>query len=317
MKSNKRINCLFILFSIIFMVVVLIFVGYTVSEENKFNYEITDTLENGNGKHATVILLGGQSNASGCTLDEYLKKNVNDEQYNEYQNGYDNVYINYFSSGNNVSNGFVKCKSNQGETNGYFGPELGMAEKLHELYPNELFFIIKWAWGGTNLYDQWLSPSSYGPTGKLYNHFVGFVESSLKYLLSKDYNIKIEGFCWMQGESDSFSTDHATKYERHLNNLIYDIRNKFNKVASKDGIALIDAMIADNPNFWVYCDLVNKSKQKVADSSPINVVIDTNKYGLTCLYEPTNNPDQAHYDSMSQIKLGHLFIEYLVEFIDK
>lgn len=288
--------------------------GFLFSK-NQITYKINDTLEEGNGKKARVILLAGQSNASGCSLDEYLKLNVSNEKYNEYSNGYDNVFINYYCSGNNISEGFVKCKTNQGEMNGYFGPELSMAEKLHELYPNELFFIIKYAWGATDLNKQWLSPKSFGKTGKLYDYFTQFVDQSINYLISKDYDVEIEAICWMQGESDSFSIAHAKAYETHLSNFIYDIRKKFSRYESHDGIALIDATIADNPVYWVYCDLVNQSKINVSLKSPLNVLIDTNAYGLTCQFEPIDNPDRAHYDSMSQVKLGHLFVEYMIPFL--
>ena len=284
--------------------------------KDEFNFTINDTLADGQGKKAKVILLGGQSNASGCSRDDYLKKNVSDEKYLEYENGYDNVYINYFASGMNESKAFVKCANKQGEAGGYFGPELGLAEKLHELYPNELFFIIKYAWGGTNLFEQWRSPSNLGKTGVLYQGFEAFVETSLKYLKEKNYDFIIEGMCWMQGESDSFSVENATNYKDNLTYLIKDVRKKFTSYAGDNGIAFVDAYIADNPNYWVYCDLVNESKRQVAELSWSNVLIDTIAEGLTCSEEPEENPDMAHYDSMSQIKLGHLFAENVSQFFD-
>ena len=97
------------------------------------------------------------------------------------------------------------------------------------------------------MFEQWLSPSSKGKTGKLYNQFIGFVDSSIKYLVSKNYDVKIEGMCWMQGESDSFSVENATNYENNLNNFTKDIRIKFKKYGSTDGSSFIDAYIADNP----------------------------------------------------------------------
>ena len=309
------------LISVILVVAFLALIGYGVYygiEEYTFsniNYSLHDTLSDGGGKQARVVLLGGQSNASGCSRDDYLRKNVSEEQYAEYEAGYENVYINYFSSGTNRSDGFVRAGACQGEAGGYFGPELGMAEKLSELYPDETVFIIKWAWGGTNLFEQWLSPSSTGKTGDLYKEFVRFVECSMEYLVSKNYDVKIEGMCWMQGESDSFSTQHAKGYEEHLNNLIKDIRNRFKKYAADDGIVFVDAYIADNPVFWVYCDYVNESKDKVAASSDINLLVDTVSAGLTCTEEPEDAPDVAHYDSLSQLKLGHLFIEHLAPFM--
>lgn len=319
MKGRKTV-CIF---AGAILLVFLIGVGivFGVQEYARYKKEwidlpLADTLVDGEGRRARVILLGGQSNASGCSHDEYLKKTATPEKYAEYERGYDNVYINFYATGTNASEGFVKCSVRQGELGSCFGPELGMAEKLHELYPNETVFLIKCAWGGTDLFEQWLSPSSDGRTGKLYRNFVRFVNQSLEYLVSKNYDVEVEGMCWMQGESDSFSTEHATDYEEHLNNFIKDIRKEFSRYASEDGIAFIDAYIADNPVYWVYCDLVNASKAKVAESSPLNVVIDTVREGLTCAEEPEDAPDQAHYDSQSEIKLGHLFIEALVPFMN-
>ena len=284
-------------------------------KNNEITYTLNDFLPDGEGKSAKVILLGGQSNASGCSHTEYLEKNVSEEKFAEYEAGYDNVYINYFSSGQNQSVGFVKCATNQGEAGGCFGPELGMAERLNQLYPDETFFIIKWAWGGTDLHTKWLSPSSKGKTGDLYKHFVAYVNASLEYLEKKNYDIKIEGMCWMQGESDSFSVEDGNLYAERLTNLIKDLRKEFSDYADSDGIAFIDATIADNPIFWVYCDLVNASKESVAKSSTMHALIDTNAEGLICTEEPQPTPDIPHYDSMSEIKLGHLFIDSLSQFM--
>ena len=282
-------------------------VGIVHCNKYKITFELNDTLPDGNGKKAKVILLGGQSNASGCSLDEYLKNNVSSEKYAEYQSGYNNVYINYLS-GSNTSKAFVKCATLQGELAGGFGPELGLAEKLNEMYPNELFFIIKCAWGGTNLYEEWLSPSSSGKTGKLYKQFVAFVSQSLEYLQSKNYDIEVEGMCWMQGESDSLDRETAIEYESNLSNFINDIRDEFKGYSSSNGIVFIDAKIAAS-FFWTHYELVNQSKANVENLSPLNVLIDTISEGLTVTEEPQPTPDIAHYDSLSEIKLGNLFAE--------
>ena len=310
MRKHQKI------FSSVLCVTLTLLIAIGASACNKKSaFKIEDTLPKGEGKKATVILLGGQSNASGCSRDDYLQKNVSQEKYAEYHNGYDNVYINYFVSGTNQSQAFVKCAALQGETGGFFGPELGIAEKLHETRPNELFFIVKYAWGGTNLFEQWLSPSSKGKTGKLYNAFVDYVTASVNYLAAKNYDITIEAMCWMQGESDSFSVENATNYQTHLSNFIKDIRKQFTTYAVQDGIAFIDAYIADSPMYWVYCDLVNASKKAVAEQSQRNALIDTIAHGLTCDKEPEGTPDMAHYDSASQIKLGHLFAEEVCKFL--
>ena len=312
--TKRKIIAIFAV-ALIIISAIAIGVYYCIYSNTVNVFTINDTLPDGQGKKATVILLGGQSNASGCSHDEYLQKNVSPEQYAEYENGYDNVYINYLS-GLKMSNEFVKCSVRQGELEDGFGPELGIADKLNELYPDQTFFIIKCAWGGTNLYEQWLSPSSDGKTGPLYQTFVKFVEASIKYLISKNYDIKIEAMCWMQGESDSFFTESAAQYGEHLKNFIADIRDEFSDYASEDGIAFIDAYIADNPMYWVYCDEVNAGKREVAKLADNNFVVDTIAEGLVCANEPKDTPDLAHYDSMSQILLGHLFAIATSQYLD-
>lgn len=311
MSKKKKLFTAIVI--VVLALLTVIGIVYLINDyRNRSEITLKDTLPSGEGKLARVIILAGQSNASGCSHDEYLKKNVSPEKYAEYEKGFDNVYINYYASGTNISDGFVKCSVRQGEFGTCFGPELGLGEKLNEMYPDETFYIIKFAFGGTNLYDQWLSPSSKGKTGTLYKNFIKYVDLSIDYLKSKNYDVKLEGMCWMQGESDSFSVENGNDYEVHLSNLIKDVRKKFAYCAAEGGIVFIDAYIADNPVFWVYCDLVNESKTKVAAASPLNVVIDTSD--LVTTEEPEDNPDIPHYDSLSELKLGNRFAEALAEF---
>ncbi len=314
MKTKKKITIsvisIFLAVLLVFCVVVGVNHYKAISKTG-----LQDTIPYGFGKEATVVLLAGQSNAAGCSRDEYLQKNVSAEKYAEYKKGYDNVYINHFASATNQSNAFVPCGACQGEYGGFFGPELGLAEKLNELYPDRTFFVIKYAWGGTNLYEQWRSPSSGGAVGPLYQSFVQYVKTSLEYLTVKNYKIKIEAMCWMQGESDSMEEEHALNYEKHLSNFVKDIRAELSSYQSNDGIAFVDAYIAETI-FWKHYVQLNKAKQAVADSSPINVVIDTITHGLSVIKEPEEQPDIAHYDSLSELKLGNLFAEECAAFFD-
>ena len=121
--------------------------------------------------------------------------------------------------------------------------------------------------------------------------------------------------CWMQGESDSLEEDVALAYEENLSRFVSDIREEFADYASDDGIAFVDAYIAATI-FWKYYIQLNQSKQAVADSSPMNAVIDTIAHELSVIGEPWDEPDIAHYDSLSEIKLGHLFAEECSKFFD-
>lgn len=314
MTKKKKITITAIVLSVLLVIGALVLGHFLANREKEPDFGIKDTLADGGGKRATVILLGGQSNAAGCSRDEYLRLYVSNGQYAEYEAGYDNVYINYYVSGNNVSNEFVKCSTNQGEPGGYFGPELGMAQRLNDMYPDETFFIIKCAWSGSNLYQEWLSPSSPGPTGEYYTNFVEYVNTSIDYLISKNYDVSIAGMCWMQGESDSFGTDTATDYQDRLATFVDDLRKEFADHSVEGGMAFIDAYIADSV-LWTHYMLLNASKKAVANMSPLNSVIDTISEGLTVTEEPASDPDLAHYDAVSELRLGQLFVEELLSII--
>ena len=145
---------------------------------------------------------------------------------------------------------------------------------------------------------------------------MAYVKTGMEYLISKNYDVQIEGMCWMQGESDCFSVEDSEAYGENLSCFIRDLRKTFSRYAAEDGIAFVDAYIAENPMFWVYYEAVNRGKREVAAESPLNVVVDTVAAGLSCDQEPEGNPDIPHYDSLSEIKLGHLFAEELARFLE-
>ena len=58
-------------------------------------YPKPTALPNGGGQRVKVILLLGQSNATGCSLTSYLQKDVTAEEYAAFEAGYPTVLINY------------------------------------------------------------------------------------------------------------------------------------------------------------------------------------------------------------------------------
>lgn len=276
------------------------------------NFVINDYLEDGNNERVKVILLSGQSNASGVSSTQYLKSNITEEEFEKYSNGFDNIYINYFvDNGNNTSNGFVKAGLNQGCLQGYFGPELGLAKKLSE-NTDEKVFIIKCSYSGTAISNLWNVKSYKFNEKRLYVAFKNFVKENIEYLKSKHYDIDIMSFCWMQGESDAINIVDAESYEKNLNNLVEAIRNDLKKY--DNNIYFLDALIAED-TFWTYSKIVNEQKRQFADKSEYNIIIDTVSAKLTVHNEPLDNPDKAHYDSLSEIKLGELFANQILEIL--
>ena len=284
-------------------------------------FRAMDTMLNVSGTpKVKVVLVNGQSNASGVSRKEYLQQNAAPADYARYAAGYDNVFINYFNdNGNNTSGGaFVRAGLDCGYDIGFFGPELGLADALSAQYPGETIFIVKYAWGGSNLHTQWLSPSSDGETGELYEAFINFTRTNLDYLKSKGYDPEIVAMCWMQGESDAFA-QYCNQYYERTKNLVADMRRDLADYASDDGIYFVDAGISDS-ELWKEYQTINKAKQNYAATDDKAVFIDTIGAGLDYHKEPSGEgviPDTAHYDAMSGIKLGNLFAEQVIAAIEK
>lgn len=274
------------------------------------DFLISDTLKDGNNSKAKVIVLLGQSNASGCTYNSYLEKNANKDDYERYLNGFSNILINFsIDNQSYTSNGeFKKVDLTCGVKEGYFGPEVGMSDVLSENFKDETIFILKFTMSGYSLNHHWLNEYE---KFDIYNACIIFLETYLDYLISKNYNINLDAICFMQGESDT--TEY--KASRYYNNLIKFttyLRNDLDKY-NNDEIYFIDAGISNSP----YCEPsykeINNAKEDFSKLSPYNIYFPTIEEGLTTMYEPYEEPDLGHYDSLSMIKLGELFGEKLIE----
>ena len=102
-------------------------------------YKDTIALPDGKGERVKVILLLGQSNATGCGISSYLERNLGAEEYARYEGGFPSVLINYCLDDHNTSSEgeFVRVDMTCGATDGFFGPEVGIAEVLSQAYEGE------------------------------------------------------------------------------------------------------------------------------------------------------------------------------------
>ena len=270
---------------------------------------------------AKVIILSGQSNAVGTSVNYLLKQNIGDEEYSKYASGISNVKILFYNecldANANVvfaqkSASFVDVKPGQGVNPTMFGPELGLAAYLSETYPDETFYIIKCATGGATLYGHY-NPTTEGPdSNECLITLDQQIENGLKLLEDEGLTPKIVGMLWMQGESDANMASTAYNYYELETALIAHVREKYADYASVRGIAFVDAAVS-NSGMWSNYLALNYSKILVSRDSHLNYYIDTNDYDLTTLYE---NNDFSHYDSTSMLLLGRLFGQTLSQAID-
>ena len=268
------------------------------------------------GTPVDVVLISGQSNGVGCTYSHYLQYTM-PTKYSDYLLGYEDMQIAYecwtkgypydgsswekqnYSSHNN----FVNVELGQGNSENTFGPEIGIADSLHEAHGNKLF-LIKFACGASNLKDDWTQRNS-----PMYPKFIDYVRLQMNNLRAKGYNPTIKALCWMQGEGDTY----LNYYNCYLDNLRTFVGNVRQDLGN---IAFIDAGVCSTSQ-WEYWAEVNQAKETFAEESENNIYIDTNAEGLHTNLEPNPSVDIAHYDSESQVKLGKLFAQNFEQFLMK
>ena len=272
-----------------------------------------------------VVLISGQSNAVGCTRSIYLPDTMGVDKYDEYFSGYSTIQIAYdcwtkdwptadtvtfYSQNVSRKNNFVKVALGQGNGQETFGPEIGIAEAMHEKYANKLF-LIKYACGASNLKDDWATRNS-----PMYPRFIEYVKLQMNHLKEKGYTPTIKAFCWMQGEGDSYGPDYYGVYQDNLREFVGNVRSDLKELAGNKDMPFIDAGIS-NASVWPKPEKVNEAKIAFAAESENNYFIDTIAAGMHTNQEPAGEADLAHYDSESQILLGHLFAEAFEPFLDK
>lgn len=269
---------------------------------------------------AKVIVLAGQSNAVGFTYASHLSE----EDRAKYAKEVETVKISYSVSpfggedakkendGKfvNVRTGYGR-KYDKGDT---FGPEVGLAEYLNKNYPNETFYIIKTATGGSTLHNNWYSPSSYEYLGiaddadlskNLYNQMLSYVDRGMATLSLKSIP-EIVSFMWMQGENDG--AKYYQDYSVLWNNFVSDLKTEWGSknYLPSDGMSVIQGGITKR---WGHYNEINFVKKQYANVNPDAWYIDVANADW-CSYTKDND-DVAHHDATSMLALGKAFGETL------
>ncbi len=268
---------------------------------------------------AKVIVLAGQSNAVGFTYASHLSE----EDRAKYAKEVETVKISYSISpfggdAKKENDGkFVNVRTGYGrkyDACDTFGPEVGLAEYLNKNYPNETFYIIKTATGGSTLHNNWYSPSSYEYLGiadgadlskNLYNQMLSYVDSGMATLSLKSIP-EIVSFMWMQGENDG--ANYYQDYDVLWNNFVSDLKTEWgNKnYLPSGGMSVIQGGITKR---WGHYNEINFVKKQYANVTPDAWYIDVANADW-CSYTKDND-DVAHHDAASMLALGKAFGETL------
>ncbi len=193
-----------------------------------------------------VFVLAGQSNMVGFgqlegspgTMEAYVKSKPDDYGHLVGKDGdpvvRDDVWIVNLSDPSKPQQGWLT--TGYGASEGHIGPEYGFGFQLGDHY-DEPVLLIKCAWGGKSLQNDFLSPGSKdypdpekaGDTGYFYHQTVGItkeVTNNLKKYFP-DYDGKgweLVGFGWHQGWNDRINQAAVDVYEENMVRFVKDIR---------------------------------------------------------------------------------------------
>ncbi len=237
-----------------------------------------------------VILLAGQSNATGFSHSDKLLKQISYDDALEMTIGFKEQKIIAYQD-NTIHNKspsiitFTNVRLGQGGNEFSFGLEIGLSYIFRQ--EQKKVIIIKYTAPGY-IINYFVNDKG------LDNSFSDFIETSLQTIKNNGYSPTIKALCFMQGESDAIYYISAINYEKNLNILISNIRKRYG-----ENIILIDAPVTAWELFFPvnYQSIVNDAKQSIAFADSKNFLIDTT--GLV------KNPyDSTHYDAASEFELG-------------
>jgi hypothetical protein len=111
---------------------------------------------------------------------------------------------------------------------GYIGPELGFGQVVGDAIEQPVL-LIKLAWGGKSLAQDFRPPSSGGEVGPYYQQILQLTRQVLadaKSLFPQyaDRQLELAGFGWHQGWNDRVNQEFNDQYEQNMAHFIRDIR---------------------------------------------------------------------------------------------
>ena len=252
-------------------------------------------------KDIDVFLIGGQSNAVGCTKISTLPADFVGETFEHamlYQEG--NFGPEYYGKWVNGIHLGMGCNSSE------MGIEYGIASVLNEVYADK-FALLRYAMGGSSLIVDWyprtlweFEPSHFmAHRGYCYRVWSETVAKGLNRLIEAGYRPHVKAMVWMQGEADADMEHAAIRYANNLRALVDCVRAELRD----DQLPVVIGEIATETEKHPWSDVVRAAQKQVADE-------DENIHLVTTKDIPIGS-DGAHFDGISDLRLGKRFGEVL------
>lgn len=253
-----------------------------------------------------VFLLGGQSNMAGVggfPGGNYGPADaVCPHPYNQIQTTV--KFWNYGATPQpgqmndpTVGTGWVSLQPGYGFTGDEFGPELSFGYRLHQLFPDDEIYLVKYGISSTDLANNW-NPNG---TGACYNMFKSRVNAAMQNLTAANKNPTIAGMIWMQGEGDAAVLTSAQAYDANLENLIATVRRDFSAPNMRFVIGRIGTDYDTDPPEGNA--IVRNAEMAVASRVSNVACFSTDTFEKAYF---------GHYGTQGQIDLGIAFANHIV-----
>jgi alpha-galactosidase len=148
-----------------------------------------------------------------------------------------------------------------------FGPELGFGNVIGDAY-DEQVVLVKTAWGGASLYENFLPPSAAArrgeTTGDAYTQMLASYQQALTDIAAQfpSQDIELIGMAWHQGFNDRLRNNNFTEadqpfrqYEMNLEDLIKDVRTDLGEA----DLPFVVATTSMGTNFNTATDVGNRT----------------------------------------------------------
>ena len=254
-------------------------------------------------KDLDIIIIAGQSNAVGCTsvntLDENKRFYYAPHVYLYEEGNFADYYTKRIIKG-------ITC--NLGNTDFQMGIEYGIGYILNRAFPKTTIGLIRYAFGGTTLYNHWKTdyvgvPEGREDYGTCYYHFKKAIENGLAAYERSGYNPVIKGMVWMQGETDAVDKKKADCYKENLEVLLKNFRD-FLKIPD---LKIIIGEIATQAPSAPYSNQIRRIQRAVCDENADNIFLSTKGIKI--------GHDTYHFDGNEDFVLGKRFGKKIVDLL--
>jgi len=217
-----------------------------------------------------VFILAGQSNMQGQGVADLAGRNYNEgkgtlvevmarpgasERYAHLKQPdgtwtvRPDVWVRYQREGQPLQAGPLSLGFGAYDSRHHFGPEFQFGHVVGEAYRDQVL-LIKTAWGGKSLYQDFRPPGAGGEVGPYYLKMIAEIREALANL-RRDFPaydgspVELAGFVWYQGWNDGVNAKTAVpQYEENLAHLIRDVRREL-------GVAKLPFIVGELTGPWV------------------------------------------------------------------